>query len=240
MARIRTIKPSFFESPTVARLPHRARLTFVGLWTYVDDKGRGFDDARLVKAAVWPLDDDVAPTDVADDLDRIEAEQLIERWHEAELGRDLLRVRSFLEHQRINRATVSKLPPSPEESRTAPGGLTEPDVSTHAADAPVPHRILTEHSPPEVGSGREAEAERRAGDVDAIDRETQRRIAERRMNGERIGPKLEQLIRGDVERDLAVLTPAPPPQRCQACRETNGMIEVAAGRYDRCTHELAA
>jgi len=39
MARIRTIKPSFFTSLTIADLGLAERLTFIGLWTHVDDEG---------------------------------------------------------------------------------------------------------------------------------------------------------------------------------------------------------
>ncbi len=37
--RIRQIKPDFFSDPDVARLPIRARLTYIGLWTIADDAG---------------------------------------------------------------------------------------------------------------------------------------------------------------------------------------------------------
>src|SRR5258707_13245325 len=62
MARIRSIKPEFFTSERIATLPLSARLTFIGLWTYVDDNGVGLDNERLVLAAVWPLEEDVIAT----------------------------------------------------------------------------------------------------------------------------------------------------------------------------------
>ena len=58
MARIRSIKPEFFTSEVIASLPLSARLTFIGLWTYVDDNGVGLDNERLILAAVWPLEDE--------------------------------------------------------------------------------------------------------------------------------------------------------------------------------------
>jgi hypothetical protein len=196
MARIRTIKPDFFMSPTVASLPHRTRLTFVGLWCYVDDKGRGYDDPRLVKAAVWPLDDEITHEHVEMDLCELAGAGLIERWTAVEMnGRTLLRVCSLLEHQRINRPSPSKLPPSPRES-----SLT-------------PHAPLTESSPTEVEEEAEVEMERGSGGGSpqqvgavrgpaSIEEETNRRVAARRAKGHDIGPKLIELIRQDVERDL--------------------------------------
>lgn len=58
MGRIRTIKPEFFQSRSLAQCPIEARLTFAGLWTQADDHGRGRADPRLLKGQLWPLDDD--------------------------------------------------------------------------------------------------------------------------------------------------------------------------------------
>lgn len=123
MARIRTIKPTFFASLTIADLPLSARLTFIGLWTYCDDAGRGRDDVRLVKAALWPLDDTHNLRKVEADLASLEKANLIERY--AVDGQRYLRVRSWQEHQRINRPTASIHPLSPEEAVTPPTSLTE-------------------------------------------------------------------------------------------------------------------
>ena len=61
MARIRTIKPEFFTSIVVASVSIPAAMAFVGLWTHCDDAGRAVDDARLIKAALFPLRDEVTP-----------------------------------------------------------------------------------------------------------------------------------------------------------------------------------
>jgi hypothetical protein len=54
-----------------------ARLTFEGLWTEADDAGYGLADARVLKGAIWPLDDDVAHTDVEDHLQQLAREHSI-------------------------------------------------------------------------------------------------------------------------------------------------------------------
>lgn len=59
MGRIRTIKPEFFQSRSLAQCDIPARLTFAGLWTEADDHGRGRADPRLIKGAIWPLDDEI-------------------------------------------------------------------------------------------------------------------------------------------------------------------------------------
>ena len=69
MGRIRTIKPEFFRSRSLARCPLPARLTFAGLWTEADDHGRGVADPRILKGALWALDDDVTHQHVSAHLD---------------------------------------------------------------------------------------------------------------------------------------------------------------------------
>lgn len=107
MARIRTIKPSFFQSDDVSALPLRARLTWIGLWTQCDDAGRTKDHARLIKAAIWPLDN-VSLADVEEDLSTLAAHGRIVRYEVD--GQRYLEVTNWSEHQRIDRPTPSKIP----------------------------------------------------------------------------------------------------------------------------------
>lgn len=128
MARIRTIKPEFFTSLTIADLTPEQRLTFIGLWTHVDDEGRCVDDARLIKAAVWPLDDRTA-ADVETDLRALSESSLITRYIVKQ--RPFMAVTNWAEHQKINRPTPSKHPapeqgePRPTDSLSTHGGLSE-------------------------------------------------------------------------------------------------------------------
>ena len=128
MARIRTIKPEFFTSLAVASLELPARLTFIGLWTHCDDLGRCVDEARLIKAALWPLDDRTA-ADVERDLCALGKVSLIVRYEVG--GRRYLAVCGWSEHQRINRPTPSKIP-APPSPRDPHGGLTEDSVRTQS------------------------------------------------------------------------------------------------------------
>lgn len=73
MGRIRTIKPEFFRSRSLARVDRDARLTFAGLWTEADDHGRGIADARILKGALWALDDDVTHEHVSAHLRVLDA-----------------------------------------------------------------------------------------------------------------------------------------------------------------------
>lgn len=125
MARIRTIKPSFFESEDVAVLPFRARLLWIGLWTHCDDEGRTKDNVRLVKARIWPLDQ-VTLKDIDEDLAVLADAGRIVRY-EAD-GQRYLEITNWRDHQSINKPTPSKIPPPPgvrQNSRRPPVAVPE-------------------------------------------------------------------------------------------------------------------
>jgi hypothetical protein len=125
MARIRTIKPDFFVSDTVSALPLRARLTWIGLWTHCDDHGRCRDNTKLIKAAVWPLDD-VSIRDIEIDLNTLADRGLIYRY--VVDGKNYLAVTSWAEHQKVDRPSKSTIP-SPEDTRDT---LASPSRHTRA------------------------------------------------------------------------------------------------------------
>lgn len=143
MARIRSIKPQAFTSESLADVSVHARWTFAGLWTYVDDEGRGKADPRLIKGQLWPLDDDVTSKDVAGYLDELEAEGMVCRYEVD--GRLYLHVVHWHEHQSINKATDSKLPTCPHHDRSTdpagtPNGLGEGDSRSATGELPESYR----------------------------------------------------------------------------------------------------
>lgn len=129
MPRIRTIKPGFFTSEDVSALPMRARLTWIGLWTHCDDQGRAKDNGKLIKAAVWPLDD-VSLRDIEEDLATLADHGRIVRYEVD--GRRYLAVTNW-GHQRINRPTDSTIPAPPGDT-TRP--LRDDSVRTHGGLTP--------------------------------------------------------------------------------------------------------
>lgn len=158
MARIRTIKPEFFTSETIAALSTEARLTFIGLWTAADDHGRAVDNPRILKGALWPLDDDVTPTDVSLHIHSLAELGLVERY-EAD-GRRYLLICGWDEHQRMNRKSSPKHPAPPNST-----GLT--------ADAVQEQCRLTAIGAQEQGTGnRESSSSRAVHAHAAHDNET--------------------------------------------------------------------
>jgi hypothetical protein len=118
MARIRTIKPEFWKSESIARLPIRCRLTFIALWSYVDDNGVGRDNERLVAAEVYPLEDD--PREAVDwireDLATLARESRIVRYTVE--GRRYLHVTGWSEHQKIDRPNRPRYPTPDSDGAT--------------------------------------------------------------------------------------------------------------------------
>ncbi len=113
MARIRSIRPEFFSSLDVAALDIRARLTWIALWCHADDEGRGVDDARLIRAFAWPLDDQVTLDDVSTDLSSLESHGRIVRYSIE--GRGYFEIPNFTRYQRPNKPLPSKLPAPPTQ-----------------------------------------------------------------------------------------------------------------------------
>lgn len=115
MARIRTIKPEFFTSLSNADLSRDARLTFIGLWTHCDDEGRCIDDARLIKAALWPLERTARAVEA--DLAELEKGGKVIRYQAD--GHPLIAITKWRSHQVINRPKSSRYPaPDTEVSWT--------------------------------------------------------------------------------------------------------------------------
>ena len=115
MAKIRSIKPEFFTSEDVSALPLRARLTWIGLWTHCDDHGRAKDNVKLIKAAIWPLDD-VSLRDVEEDLAQLAAGGRIIRYEVD--GHRYLQVTNW-HHQYIAKPSKAKAPPPPDHDTEA-------------------------------------------------------------------------------------------------------------------------
>ena len=107
MPRIRTTKPSFWGSGTIAKLSRDARLLTLGLISFADDDGRFLAATNAVNGFVFP-NDDLPPIKVRRWLTEITHVGLV---HEYE--HDGIRYGCFPswhEHQVINRYTPSVLP----------------------------------------------------------------------------------------------------------------------------------
>jgi hypothetical protein len=174
MARIRSIKPEFFTSLTIADQPLSARLTFIGLWTYVDDNGVGLADPRLIRASVWPLEE--APDILQrtrEDLQSLHAARLVTLYEAS--GKALVAVSNWSEHQKVSHPRKPRYP-RPEEVSQPSGTPSDQDSCEPPEDSGGAPEDL--QSPPEIlrpeqgagsreqGAGNRGESEPSASDDD--------------------------------------------------------------------------
>lgn len=114
MARIRTIKPEFPQSESMGRVSRDARLLFIMLWTIADDSGRLRGNSRMLASLLFPYDDDAKDLLPAW-LSELDAEGCIACYR---VGSDsYIEIRNWLNHQKIDRPSKSKIPSFDEPSR---------------------------------------------------------------------------------------------------------------------------
>lgn len=116
---IRTLKRSFFTDEKVTIAPREVRLTFLGLVVNADDYGRLRADPRLLKAAIYPLDDSVTAQVVAGEIDELVHLRLVRRYDVN--GTAYLEISNFAKHQVMNRKYGSDIPAPAEEVPTQCG-----------------------------------------------------------------------------------------------------------------------
>jgi hypothetical protein len=265
--RIRTIKPEFFTSEAIHAIDrYRTRLTFVGLWTYCDDNGRARDNAKLIKAAIWPLDDDVTDADVEQDLSDLAYLGRIIRYTGTPAGASapvpLLQIVNWHDNQTINRRSKCKLPgpdgteprdpnegdPSPAErhrtvrnghkdSLSTRGVLTEHSLSTHAHVATSENTESNVHSLHTHGALREHS-------VSTPHRNREQGTGNREGEGE--PPRASAPPRCVRHEHLPVDDPGPACVGCRAKRvqaerqaQARQEAEAAAARQARIAAQLA-
>lgn len=108
MARIRTIKPEFWDSPGTARASLRARLFYIALWNWADDYGIGTANARQLIGFAFPNDDDVTDADFPR-LRAEVAECFGTLWYEVD-GRPYYAIPAWDDHQKNERRAKGRNP----------------------------------------------------------------------------------------------------------------------------------
>lgn len=118
----------------MAAQPAEVERTYVRLWTHCDDYGICVDNVKLIKAAIYPLHDDMTLEVVDDHLNRLVAGlHLI--GYEID-GRAYLQVREWDKYQHPQRPSKRKLPErTSSASRTrVPLSVAGVDVETDAQE----------------------------------------------------------------------------------------------------------
>lgn len=113
MARIRTIKPEFWEDDVIGSLSRDARLLFIATLNLADDEGLLRWSAAYLKASAFMYDDDISIKAVEKLMAELIAPGLLFEYRAGKSQQPFAYVVNFHKHQRINRPTPSKfVPPS--------------------------------------------------------------------------------------------------------------------------------
>jgi hypothetical protein len=123
MARIRTIKPEFWSSAQLLECSPIARLLFIGMWNFADDKGRLPYSVKSIKAQIFPAD--------GFDLDTVEGWIVELSTNDLVLpyevdGKRYLQITGW-HHQRIDKPQPAKYPDPPKERSQSVRGMLPPD-----------------------------------------------------------------------------------------------------------------
>lgn len=113
VARIRTIKPEFWEDEVVGCLSRDARLLFVATWNIADDEGLLRWSAAYIKASAFMYDDDIQIKDAQRLMGEIVEAGLVHAYNAGKAQQPFAYIVNFQKHQRINRPSPSRLPPPP-------------------------------------------------------------------------------------------------------------------------------
>ena len=104
--RIRTVKPSFWKSETLASVPKEHRLLAIALLNYADDEGYFLANEALVRGECFPFDED--STSIRGGLAELSRIGYLVLGKTSE-GQRIGLVLNFLEHQKIDKPSPSKL-----------------------------------------------------------------------------------------------------------------------------------
>lgn len=153
MARIRTIKPEFFDDEDLCALSFQHRLCYIGLWTQADKAGRLEDRPMRLKARIFPFDNLDMDATLADLADK----GFILRY-EAQGRRHLaIRPTSWAKHQRPRQDEPESILPAPDSDLTR--GAIAPRGQAEAHEAPESSlwsdESVTAESLGKEGKGRE-------------------------------------------------------------------------------------
>lgn len=145
MARIRTIKPEFWSSPSTAACADPwARLLYLAMWNWADDMGRGTANPKELAGFAFPNDDAIDAAGVRRLLLEVELAYGVVLYEVR--GRPYYAIPSWDDHQKIDKRSGARHP-APNEGKPwnpGPGGPGRRGRSSadSAESPPSPRRGL--------------------------------------------------------------------------------------------------
>jgi hypothetical protein len=112
MARIRTIKPDFWDDEKLATISRDSRLLFIAMWNFSDDYSVVKGHPSWLKNKVFPYDDikQVTFNEWIHALEKIRA--IIPFDHN---GEKFYYIRTFKDHQKVDRPSTARNPEAPAD-----------------------------------------------------------------------------------------------------------------------------
>jgi hypothetical protein len=155
MARIRTIKPEFWQDEKLSPCDPLTRLVFLGLVSLADDAGRLVDNLRLIDAQIFPNTSDTAH----EALMRLSGMGRIKRGKTAS-GQRIIEICNWSRHQKIQHPNLrGSLPEIVEEWEVTE--IHEPLMShSGAAHEPLTHHTNDQRPVPTTSTGTDAPRKR--------------------------------------------------------------------------------
>lgn len=129
MARIRTLKPEFWQDEKLAPLPAIDRLVFIGLISQADDAGRLVDNPRMLDGLIFPHTDESC----RQSLETLNQLGRIIRY-KSDSGQKLIQIVGWKKHQNVQKPSSYVLPEppngksghTPETPKSVPGDIPSP------------------------------------------------------------------------------------------------------------------
>ena len=119
------IDPEFWSDETVGKWSSEAKLFYIALWNFSDDKGRFKAHPYLLKSQIFPYNSEVDVEALKDEIgDKV-------LWY-MDSGSQYGFVRNFLKYQRIDKPSPSRLPAPQEtvvEDSSNTQGTLPPNIS---------------------------------------------------------------------------------------------------------------
>jgi hypothetical protein len=106
------IDPDFWTDEKLGLCKRDERLFFMGLISNADDEGRGRGNIKLLKATIFPYDDDIKTKDVEQMACSL-MEKGMALFYVID-GQEFYCLPNFTKHQTINKPTASNIPEMPE------------------------------------------------------------------------------------------------------------------------------
>jgi hypothetical protein len=106
------IDPDFWSDEKLGTKTRDERLFFMGLISNADDEGYGRANIKLLKATIFPYDDDIKPCHIENMLRSLKGMVFVYIID----SQEFYYIPNFLKHQVINKPTPSKLPRMPDNA----------------------------------------------------------------------------------------------------------------------------